>query len=409
MQGAGYPRKVLFVDNSFTFGGAILSLSEIARQLPTLGIDPVVISGQPKDVLERLFGEVPCHSIQFPLPWIDGDPFVGRRREREPRDLGPLARWGRSLYWVFSGELKQTATIAGIARRCRADVIHLNNSARSQTGGALAARLLGIPCVSHMRGRFTGTWRSNSWRLSLPDHHVAISSTVEASLLDAGVPEDRISVIHNSVDLEQFQPGLPKTGLRESLGLSASASVVGIFGRIVPFKGVREFLRAFAVVIARGIDAQALVVGDRSDGPVDYVRDVHRLVKDLGLSERVVFTGFRSDVADLLRLCDVVAMPSLGDEGFGRTLVEAMAVSVPVVASNHGGPLDIVRDGVDGFLRDPREPEAFGHAFASLLEDDRMRRTMGEAARERALEAFSSSAQAHAYAQLYRRLGGQGR
>lgn len=394
--------RVLFVDNSFTFGGAIQSLSEVTRYLPAHRVDPIVVSGQPEEVLSRLFPDVPRYSVQFPLPWIDGDPFLGPDRTREASELGPVMRWTRSLYWAFRGELNQAATITRIAMRHRADIIHLNNSARSQTGGALAARALGIPCISHMRGSFNGAWRSNRLRMAVPHHHVAISDAVEATLLNTGLPKDRISVIHNAVDVEVFQPAPAKSGLRESVGLTPSSKVIGVFGRIVPFKGILEYLRAFALVTARGVDVQTLVVGDPSDGPVDYLREVHGLARELGLSERVLFTGFRSDIPDLLRLCDIVAMPSVGEEGFGRTLVEAMAVGVPVVASDYGGPLDVVRDGVDGLLRDPNDPRSFAQAMTSLIEDDRMRRAMGLAGRRRVLDTFSSTAQAAKLARLYR-------
>lgn len=396
--------RVLFLDNSFRFGGAIISLADLVRQLPSEGIDPVVMSGQPPDVLARLFPAVPWLSVRWPLSWVDSDPFIGKSGERNVESLHPVARLMRSAYWMVRGELRPALQIRRVARLHHTHLIHLNNNAESQAAGSIAAKLLAVPCVAHKRGKPSPADRSIRLRLALPDLHIGISTAVSEGLLANGVSADRLRTIHNPVDLEGFSPGPPPAALRESLGIPVGRQVVGLFGRIVPFKGVLEFVRAFKLVADRIPEATALIVGDRSDGPAEYEAAVHRLVADLELTERVVMTGFRDDVASLYRLCDVLTLTSLGEEGFGRVLVEAMATGVPVVASASGGPLDIVRDSIDGFLRDPRDPAAFASAIISIFTDDGMQARMGKMARARAVDAFSSPSHARQVADAYRDL-----
>lgn len=310
----------------------------------------------------------------------------------------------RSAYWAIRGELRPAFRFREIGRQYRVHLVHLNNSPHSQIAAALAAPLLGVPCVAHSRGVPEVAGVSDRLRNRLPDLHIGISSAVTARLLANGVAAARVRTIHNPVNLEQFSPGEPPQTLREEMRIPTTCRVIGLFGRIVPFKGVLEFLRAFAVVVRTVPSAVALIVGDRSDGPAEYERQVRALIDELDLGAHVIMAGFRRDVAELLKLCDVLALTSLGDEGFGRVLVEAMACGVPVVATNSGGPLDIVRDGVDGYLRDPRDTMAFANALTVLLASDEVRAQFAARARARAVDHFSSRAHAEQVVDTYRSL-----
>lgn len=399
--------RVLFVDNSFEFGGAILSLADLVGRLPEFGVEPVVVSAQPADALTRLFPNAAFRSQRIPMSWVDPDPFVGTGGAEAAARLSRPIRLLRGVYWTVRGEVRPALRFRELGRQHRVHLVHLNNSPRSQTAAAIAARLLGVPCVAHSRGVpgiATGTDRL---RYALPDLHIGISTAVTARLQINGVPASKVRTIHNPVNLDHFTPGEPPSALREEMGISPTRRVIGLFGRIVPFKGVLEFLRAFAVVVRSVPSATALIVGDRSDGPAEYEMQVRALIGELGLGNHVVMPGFRQDVADLLRLCDVLALTSLGDEGFGRVLVEAMACGVPVVATNSGGPLDIVREGVDGHLRDPRDTAAFADALIALLGNDEERAQFGARARIHAVHHFSSHAHAEQVARAYRTLLGR--
>jgi glycosyltransferase involved in cell wall biosynthesis len=182
--------------------------------------------------------------------------------------------------------------------------------------------------------------------------------------------------------------------------------VFGLFGRIVPWKGVREYVDAAAIVLEALPEARALVVGSRSDGEAGYADAVRRRAQELGLADRVLFLGFRPDVAELMRLCDVVVHASLIPEPFGLVVVEALATGTPVVAADRGGPTDIIEPGESGFLVDPHDAAAMAGAVLRLLRDSAEARRMGEAGAVRIAERFSARRSADGVFRLYARLLG---
>jgi len=389
------------VDNTFTFGGAIQSLGVLLRGLAEQAVEPFVITGQPRDAAEERFPGVPVECWDLRLPWLTPDPIAGDPTAGGLERLSTLERMTRNLYWLFTGTIPTAKKIAEVGWRQRIDLIHLNNIAESQPEALLAARLLRVPCVAHCRTHPDPELLSARVMAGMPDHQIAISHSVSDGLLDAGVPADRITVVPNGVELDRFEPGPAPAGLAAELGLPPGVPVVGHVGRIVEWKGQLEFLEAFAGVARERPEARALVVGDRSDGGEAYEAAVRERADRPDLSGRVVFTGYRPDVADVMRLCDVVAHTSIEPEPFGRGLIEAMALGTPIVAASRGGPLDIVREGETGYLADPTEAEAVGTAILRLLSDAELRQRMGRAAIERTRRLFSREAHAAAVAEVY--------
>lgn len=410
---------MLFVDNTFTFGGAITSLAHLVKGLEAHPIVPFVVSGQNQAYLDRLFPTATNFSLPSKLPWVHGDPFVPDPAQPNAiARLGFLPRLARSLYWFINADLSSALRIAKVARKHRVDIIHLNNS--WQVDGALASSLLGIPCVAHARGflrlsepelapnPIINVLRRAFFRLRLerlrPSMTLPVSGAVAKDLLDQGLSDTEITVVHDAIDLSQFTPGHPPPGLRAELGIEQQACVIGLFGRVIPWKGTLEFLEAFKHVVEGHPHARALIVGDVSDGSEAYSRSVVTRVAHLGLKERVLFAGFREDVANLMRACDLVAHTSIEPEPFGMVVAEAMATAAPVVAANAGGPLEIVRDGIDGFLADPRDPAMFGEKMAILVADPMLRAKMGARARERVESKFSKERYAHDVVGVYERI-----
>jgi glycosyltransferase involved in cell wall biosynthesis len=121
---------------------------------------------------------------------------------------------------------------------------------------------------------------------------------------------------------------------------------------------------------------------------VRYLQELEALTQSLGGEDNVLFMGEREDVPEILRSLDVLLMPSWF-EPFGRAIIEAMAMGVPVVATDVGGPTEIVANGKEGVLLPPRDPERWAKVVAALLEDPERRKVMGQNARERATRDFS--------------------
>jgi glycosyltransferase involved in cell wall biosynthesis len=206
------------------------------------------------------------------------------------------------------------------------------------------------------------------------DRVVTVSASTKALLVANGVREKKIRLIYNAIESNDDNPGTPAEELRRRLGIRRGEQVVGVIGRLSPEKGQTVFLRALARAARVCPDVKALLIGDGQDRSMleDYCRD-H------GLSGRVIFTGYRENIADYYRVLDVLVLPSLS-EGLPNTVLEAMSFGIPVIATRVGGVPEIIqRD--EGVLVDPGDHDALADRMAELLQNESLRKTIGERGR----------------------------
>ncbi|HEX6693852.1 MAG TPA: glycosyltransferase family 4 protein [Longimicrobiales bacterium] len=396
---------ILYVDNSSTFGGAINALSDLLRGIDRSRVSPVVLSAQSEDFLTSAFPGI--RSIHWPvrLMWVH-DP-INRVVERLPgMGSGPLrAIWGklRALWWLTFQDGVQALRIMRLIQREHVDAVHLNNGVEGMIGPLAAARLRRLPVIAHARGPQSVTGMARTYA-SLPDHWIAVSRSIADNLEEAGVPPRCITVVHDAIDLTVFFEKPSAAGTRTALGIPENAKLFGVFARIIPWKGIREFVLAARQVLDSVEDAFALVVGDPSDGSEGYYREVVELSRSLGIENRIVFAGFRTDVADLMRACDVVVHSSIEPEPFGLTVIEGMATGRPVVAASSGGPVEIIEDGVTGVLVDPSDATALSAAVTRLLENPAYAEEIGSRAAQRARAYYSTERYASDVMKVYEKV-----
>ncbi len=164
--------------------------------------------------------------------------------------------------------------------------------------------------------------------------------------------------------------------------------VVGHVGRLSPWKGQDVLIRA----LARVPDAVGVIVGDALFGEDDLARTLPELGASLGVADRLRFTGFRDDVIDVMRACDVVVHSSTSPEPFGRVIVEAMLAGVPVVAARAGGPCEIIDDGRTGWLTEPGNEVALAERISALVDDPSSGQAVARAAAADAAARFTMEA-----------------
>jgi len=244
----------------------------------------------------------------------------------------------------------------------------------------------------------------------MADCIVVNAEAVRQWLIGEGYRPGKIVVIRNGVDLRKFDSEGDGRRMRQEIGVSHGAPIVAVVSRLHELKGLDDFLEAAALLAARHREVRFLIVGGRlalKDGaPVSddvYLESLVRRARHLGIADRVVFTGFRLDVADLLREVTVSVLPSLS-EGLSNVLLESMAAGVPVVTTQVGGSPEAVVDGETGFLVPTRNPGALARAIDLLLADAGLARRMGQAGRRRIVEHFSLDGMARATERLYRSL-----
>jgi glycosyltransferase involved in cell wall biosynthesis len=276
---------------------------------------------------------------------------------------------------------RSIAMLRRVIRGCGACLVHANGS-RAMFYAGLAGRLLRTPVIWHIR--ILEPDRPLDWLLvRLATRSIAISEAVRRRLAPWPAALERCVVVPNGLDLDGFVPSAPPAAVRSGLSLGPGDRAIGTVGRLVPFKGHRHLLDAFARLRHRYPELHVLVVGDGPErGPLE------EQASRLGVAKAVRFTGHREDVADLLTVMEVFVLPSLA-EHFGRVILEAMAVERPVVATSAGGVPEIVVDNVTGLLVPPADPEALANATATLLADSTRARLMGKEGRRRVEEHYS--------------------
>jgi glycosyltransferase involved in cell wall biosynthesis len=242
-----------------------------------------------------------------------------------------------------------------------------------------------------------GDWMSRAtlWAMRRADAIIAISAFVRDSLLQAGFRRERIHVVPNALDLQRWQPdAVDRDALRRQLGFAPATPVVGIISRIFRWKGHAYLVDAFAQARADVPDAQLVIVGEddpRAAWEPDglFSDQLKRQAADLGVSDSVHFTGFRTDVAALMSAFDVFAHPSW-EEPFGMVFLEAMAMRRPVVAWASAGALEVIVDGETGLLAERTNVEQLAAALVTLLRDPALRDRMGVAGRQRVERFFTA-------------------
>jgi glycosyltransferase involved in cell wall biosynthesis len=260
--------------------------------------------------------------------------------------------------WTMPGVVVGLWRLRALLARERVVLVHAHGS-RGALYAGLAARTLGIPLVWHVRVADADP-SLDPLLARLATAIVANSSATAARLRRVRGAAGRITVVPNGIDLARFAPRPPDPALRAALRLDPALPVVGYFGRLEHGKGVDLLLDAAALVHTK-LPVAFLLVGD---GPLRV--SLTERAASAGLP--VVFAGRRDDVPELLRLCQVVVLPSR-QEAFGRVLVEAMASEVPVVATSVGGIPEVCTDGVTGILVPPEDPDALAVAIALTLAD----------------------------------------
>jgi L-malate glycosyltransferase len=381
--------RVLYVNQTGDVSGAERSLLTLIAGLEG-AVEPSLAC--PDGTLAELAGEA----------GIRREPILGTQASFRLHPLHTsrgLAEIGRSALQV-----------RGLARRCAPDLVHANTTRAALL--ALLARRPRPPVIAHIRdwapeGRFS---RAVLGVVARRADCVVANSAYVARQFDGLSLRRPVRVIHNPVDLGKFDPERADRGaVRHELELGEDTVTLAVIAQLTPWKGQDDAIRALAVLRAGGRDVALLLAGSAKFAGAGtqfdnraYEGELHSLAAELGVADRVRFLGERADVPNVLAATDVLLLPSWR-EAFGRIAIEAMAMGVPVLATETGGPAEIVRPGVDGLLLPARRPEDWARGLEPLADSVEERRRMGRAGRERAVD-FSVPVHAEQMLGLYREL-----
>jgi len=266
---------------------------------------------------------------------------------------------------------------------------------------AVAALRARVPVIHDQQTIVTRALLFDKWRARHSAAVICISNAIRESLLRTGVAPPIADVIYSGVD-----PGIDRAVdsfvVRRELGLDG-CKVVGRASRLAPEKGHGCFLQAAAMLMNQFPVCRFVIVGSPMYAPADYESHLRRMTARLGLDGRVIFTGFRSDVLEVMAAMDVFVCAA-DEEALGRAVLEAMALGKPVVATKAGGLTETVVDGVTGFLVPPRDPAAMASAIATCMANPDTAREMGMRGRERVQTFYSLQQNVDRVQCLYQRI-----
>ncbi|MFZ5853233.1 MAG: glycosyltransferase [Chloroflexota bacterium] len=302
-----------------------------------------------------------------------------------------------------SDDAVAVGALTALLAEIRPDVVH-NHMYRAELVGTRAAIALGM--IGHRRPYVVSTVHSS--RVRSPedremlraltpemDRLIAVSRSIETKIAAEGRVGAPVSLIYNGVDLERYDHQEPCCTLREEYGMVPEAQVVGVVARLEPEKGHPTLLEAWPAVLRAVPNAYLLVVGEGSRREA-----LETQATELGVRDRVVFTGRRDDIPAVTAALDVAVLPSYR-EAQGLTILEAMALSRPVIASNVGGIPEMIEDGVTGLLVPPHDAQALAEAIVRLLRDHPFADMLGRAGHDLVHRRFCIELMVHAVEAIY--------
>ena len=387
--------RVLVVENGAGFGGALTSLASLLAGLDPADWEVHCLTSYPQQCIKAggavaRIGVLPRQRRYGPASGLEK-----ALRQFAGRCAGPIA-FAVDHATTGRGFAASVAAYAG----CEAiDLIVGNNGLLINDAVLLGAQKAGRPCLVHVRSpEYPG--RLTAWLARKAAGAVAVSDYVAGSVRAVGMPEDRIAVVPEGLDAQAFAAGADPKAFRIRHGLPPDLPLVGLVACLAGWKGHETFIKACSRFIGR-VEAGAVVVGGDPDGSGIRLAALRERVRALGLGQRVWCLGHEPDVASAMAACTVVVHASTSPEPFGRVLLEAMALEKPLVATDAGGPREVVEPEVDGLLVPPGDATALAQAVVRLLGDAGLRERLGRAGQAKLLGRYSLEAHAAAVAAVW--------
>ncbi len=390
--------RVLFINHSIRDGGPGKSLFYILKYLDRTQIAPYVLIPKDEVFSDRLKAEGIYENIildkRFPENLKRPRLGVNFQKESQESSLSDIFIKFISVLLNILDMLSLIVTSPLWLRKNKIDVIYCNGT-QAKVVGALIGLLNWSPVIWHVRNiqqtKLLGTIINSLSRLTVVRRIICVSNAT-AKPFDR--VKEKVRVIYNGVDIEDYNPSKIKGELRDKYGISENTVVVGSTGRIVPRKGYDLFIKSAKIAVDQLNEKQRymkfVIVGDTpyffQDDHLGYLK---RLVRENGLDDYFIFTGYKKEVKEYLKDFDIFVIPSNYPDPFPRSVIEAMAFELPSIGFKAaGGIVESIDDGVTGFLCDPGDVKGVGDSILKLVNDPELREKMGAAGRKRVKDNY---------------------
>jgi len=398
-------KRILYVENGIGYGGAIICLRHLVRNLDRDKFEPMVITG----LTGPQYREIATEARWKHIPDRRVDVVSMKRRLQAARwpDVLPGLRW---LANQFLSRLDDVANFLPAlvqtlwtVQRFKPDLIHVNNEPLCNRAAVVAGKLLGVPVVAHVRGDQQGSMLMQSL-FKMPDYFIAVSRWVSDSIGRLGVPAEKRTFIYDGIELHKLNVVADGRAFRAQHHIPEDAFVVGLVGLLIPWKGQMLFVDAARQLLREMPDALFALVGGTPDECRVYEAELRKIAEQPGLRGRIVFTGHVSDMAAVYNGLDVVLSASTSPEPLGTMIIEAMTMARPLIAPDHGGAVEMIENGKTGLLFKPGDAQDLAEKIRSLYRDSALRNDLGQSARAHALQTFSVEEHVRRIEGVYRQL-----
>lgn len=366
----GPPMRVLFVIDELDIGGTEQQILELVRRIDRDRFEPHVCCFR--------YGRKAKEIASFGVP-------VHHEPKRLKADPGLVFR------------------LAGLMRRERFDIVQ-TYLWTANTWARLAARVAGVPIVVASE-RNVDIWEETykrvigRWLARSTDCIIANSEAVRQYLLQrGGLPPDKVVTIYNGVNFERFHAPCDPKVRRQELGIADDCVLAGVVARVEPAKDHGTLLQAMSLIRDRVPQLHLVVVGGGSEE-----ERLRRMTRDLGIDDRVHFTGFRTDSAEWLQSVDFSVLSSV-KEGLSNSVIESMAAGRAIAATEVGGNGEVIVPGETGLLVEPKDTSGLANALARLAESSDLRARFGAAGQRRVESLFAVAPMVASTERLYRSL-----
>lgn len=354
--------NILYLHETSILGGAEKSLLNLVERLDKKIFNPLFICPQKgifADELKKL--NIKCYFVDFP----------------------------RIKHLLSLAGCRAIKKIIHIIKKESICLVHSNGTGTNLIG-ALSAKLTGIFSIWHARNILSKRmWDSDRFFSFLPDKILCNSEAIRKRFIKRGKLHPKIITIINGVDINAFSPDLSSMKIRQEFSVDEGEVIIGMLSRIDMAKGQDYFIEAAAQLNKQYPHTWFLIVGSPCfSDHCDFFKQLKDEVQRLQLEKKVIFTGFRKDVVDILVALDILVLASEA-EACGRVLFEAMACGRPIVATNTGGTPEIVVDKETGLLIPPKDSQALVSALRVLLDNKERREKMGQMGRRRVEKYFT--------------------
>jgi len=388
------PIKILYLDASRGMYGASRVLLTLLEGIDRHKYSPYVL----------LANDLTSEEIRFPgelkrinIPYGEEELAVLRRSKY----LNP-----RGIIWICKALMQSVPKLVNFIKRNDIQIVHSNTC--TILTGIIASSFTGTPhvCTVHEVLRWEGLILSPF--IFLFSRYVTAVSEASANSLRRYFPskESKLIVIKNGIDPSAFRNiDLQKvSALKEEWRIGPDEYLVGMIGRIGGWKGENLFVEMAKIIVKEMDNVKFAIVGGVFDGRNYYYDNLRNKIKKEGLENKILVTGLRTDIPIVLSNFDVFVLPSIKPESFPTVILEAMAAAKPVVATNHGGPKEMVHDSKSGFLVDYLSPHEMADRVMLLLNDETLRFRLGIYGLELVKSKYSHKKYVERYEILYQKM-----